>query len=142
MAAKTTAANITRGAPSVAGIAPAGNVLTGLLAKGRPLVMGVLNVTPDSFSDGGHFLEPTAALAQARRLVDQGARILDFGARTRRPPRRAPPARHAAHAAVGRRPAGFAAEGAPPPCRGTARDHWARHAGFDRYDESGGRGLG
>jgi len=65
MAARTTAANVTRGAPSVSGTAPASNVLNGLLAKGRPLVMGVLNVTPDSFSDGGRFLEPAAALAQA-----------------------------------------------------------------------------
>jgi dihydropteroate synthase len=85
MAARTTAANVTRGAPSVSGTAPAGNVLTGLLAKGRPLVMGVLNVTPDSFSDGGRFLEPTAALAQARRLVDEGADIIDVGAESTRP---------------------------------------------------------
>jgi dihydropteroate synthase len=85
MAAKTTAANVARGAPSVAGMAPASNVLTGLLAKGRPLVMGVLNVTPDSFSDGGRFLEPTAALAQARRLVDEGADIIDVGAESTRP---------------------------------------------------------
>jgi len=85
MAARTTAANATRGAPSVSGTAPAGNVLTGLLAKGRPLVMGVLNVTPDSFSDGGQFLEPTAALAQARRLVDEGADIIDVGAESTRP---------------------------------------------------------
>jgi dihydropteroate synthase len=85
MAARTTAANATRGAPSVSGTAPAGTVLTGLLAKGRPLVMGVLNVTPDSFSDGGQFLEPTAALAQARRLVDEGADIIDVGAESTRP---------------------------------------------------------
>jgi len=85
MAARTTAANATRGAPSVSGTAPAGNVLTALLATGRPLVMGVLNVTPDSFSDGGQFLEPTAALAQARRLVDEGADIIDVGAESTRP---------------------------------------------------------
>jgi len=85
MAARTTAANVTRGAPSVSGAAPAGNVLTGLLAKGRPLVMGVLNVTPDSFSDGGRFLEPTAALAQAQRLVEEGADIIDVGAESTRP---------------------------------------------------------
>ncbi|MFZ1152608.1 MAG: dihydropteroate synthase [Xanthobacteraceae bacterium] len=47
--------------------------------------MGVLNVTPDSFSDGGRFLEPTAALAQARRLVDEGADIIDVGAESTRP---------------------------------------------------------
>ena len=85
MAAKTTAANVTRGAPAASGLAPAGNVLTELLAKGRPLVMGVLNVTPDSFSDGGRFLEPTAALVQARRLVDEGADIIDVGAESTRP---------------------------------------------------------
>jgi dihydropteroate synthase len=85
MAARTTAANVTRGAPSVSGPAPAGNLLAGLLAKGRPLVMGVLNVTPDSFSDGGRFLEPAAALVQARRLVDEGADIIDVGAESTRP---------------------------------------------------------
>jgi dihydropteroate synthase len=85
MAARTTAAKVTRGGPSVSGAARAGNVLTRLLAKGRPLVMGVLNVTPDSFSDGGRFLEPAAALAQARRLVDEGADIIDVGAESTRP---------------------------------------------------------
>ena len=85
MATRTTAANVTRGAPLVSGPAPAGNVLTELLAKGRPLVMGVLNVTPDSFSDGGRFLEPTAALAQAQRLVEEGADIIDVGAESTRP---------------------------------------------------------
>ena len=85
MAARTTAANVTRGAPSVSGTAPASNVLNGLLAKGRPLVMGVLNVTPDSFSDGGRFLEPAAALAQAQRLVDEGADLIDVGAESTRP---------------------------------------------------------
>ena len=84
-AARTAAANATRGAPLVAGRAAAGNVLTGLLAKGRPLVMGVLNVTPDSFSDGGQFLEPAAALAQAQRLVEEGADIVDVGAESTRP---------------------------------------------------------
>lgn len=85
MAARTAAANVTRGARSLLGAAPAGNVLATLLAKGRPLVMGVLNVTPDSFSDGGRFLEPAAALAQAQRMVDQGADILDVGAESTRP---------------------------------------------------------
>jgi dihydropteroate synthase len=85
MAARIAAANVTRGAPSIAGAAAAGNVLTGLLAKGRPLVMGVLNVTPDSFSDGGRFLEPTAAVAQAQQLVEEGADIVDVGAESTRP---------------------------------------------------------
>ncbi len=60
--------------------APDGNVLTHLLAKARPLVMGVLNVTPDSFSDGGRFLDPQAAIAHARQLAAEGADILDIGA--------------------------------------------------------------
>lgn len=85
MAARTMAASVTRGAPSSSGAARAGNVLTGLLAEGRPLVMGVLNVTPDSFSDGGRFLNPADALAQARRLVAEGADIVDVGAESTRP---------------------------------------------------------
>jgi dihydropteroate synthase len=65
--------------------APGAGLLRGLLAKGRPLVMGVLNVTPDSFSDGGRFLDPAAAMAQAQRLVAEGADILDIGAESSRP---------------------------------------------------------
>src|ERR1700686_1568590 len=60
-------------------------LLRGLLEKKRPLVMGVLNVTPDSFSDGGHFLDPAAAIAQAQRLAAEGADILDVGAESSRP---------------------------------------------------------
>jgi dihydropteroate synthase len=56
-----------------------------LLAQGRPVVMGVLNVTPDSFSDGGRFLDPTKAVAQAERLVAEGANIIDIGAESTRP---------------------------------------------------------
>jgi dihydropteroate synthase len=52
----------------------------------RPvLVMGVLNVTPDSFSDGGRFLDPEAAVAHALELVEQGAEILDVGGESTRP---------------------------------------------------------
>ncbi|BDU76584.1 dihydropteroate synthase [Mesoterricola sediminis] len=50
-----------------------------------PFPMGILNVTPDSFSDGGRFQDPGAALAQARSLADQGARMLDVGAESTRP---------------------------------------------------------
>jgi dihydropteroate synthase len=53
--------------------------------SGRPFVMGVLNVTPDSFSDGGRFFAPQEALAQARRMVAGGAAILDVGAESTRP---------------------------------------------------------
>lgn len=62
-----------------------GDVLAGLLAKRRALVMGVLNVTPDSFSDGGRFLEPRAAIAQAQRMASAGADLLDIGAESTRP---------------------------------------------------------
>ena len=61
------------------------DVLARLLAKQRTLVMGVVNVTPDLFSDGGRFLDPQAAIAQARRLAAEGADILDIGAELTRP---------------------------------------------------------
>jgi dihydropteroate synthase len=61
------------------------DMLRRLLAKDRTLVMGVVNVTPDSFSDGGRFLDPQAAIAQARRLAAEGADILDIGAESTRP---------------------------------------------------------
>jgi dihydropteroate synthase len=51
----------------------------------RPLVMGVVNITPDSFSDGGLYLDPAQAVAQARRLVGEGADILDIGGESTRP---------------------------------------------------------
>ena len=51
----------------------------------RPAVMGVLNVTPDSFSDGGRFLGKESALQQARLMVEQGATIIDVGGESTRP---------------------------------------------------------
>ena len=51
----------------------------------RTWVMGVLNVTPDSFSDGGRFLEPDAALAHGLALFEQGADIVDVGGESTRP---------------------------------------------------------
>ncbi|MEZ6113445.1 MAG: dihydropteroate synthase [Pirellulaceae bacterium] len=51
----------------------------------RPLVMGIVNVTPDSFSDGGQFLDPSAAIDHALRLVAEGADILDVGGESTRP---------------------------------------------------------
>jgi dihydropteroate synthase len=51
----------------------------------RTLVMGVLNITPDSFSDGGAFLKPAKALEQARRMVADGADIIDIGGESTRP---------------------------------------------------------
>ena len=56
-----------------------------LLALDAPVVMGVLNVTPDSFSDGGRYVLPDAALAQARRMVEHGAAIVDVGGESTRP---------------------------------------------------------
>ena len=56
-----------------------------LLAANRPIVMGILNVTPDSFSDGGRFNDPARAIAHAARMVQQGADILDIGAESTRP---------------------------------------------------------
>jgi dihydropteroate synthase len=47
--------------------------------------MGILNVTPDSFSDGGQFLTPDAALAQALKMLDEGADLLDLGGESTRP---------------------------------------------------------
>jgi dihydropteroate synthase len=61
------------------------HTLARLLALGRPAVMGVLNVTPDSFSDGGRFLDPAAAIEQAKRMAAEGADILDIGAESTRP---------------------------------------------------------
>jgi dihydropteroate synthase len=51
----------------------------------RPVVMGVLNVTPDSFSDGGHFLAVESAVAHGLRLVEEGAAIIDVGGESTRP---------------------------------------------------------
>jgi dihydropteroate synthase len=65
---------------------PAGHaVLPALKSRPYPAVMGVLNVTPDSFSDGGHFAAPERALAQARRMIAEGADIIDIGAESTRP---------------------------------------------------------
>jgi len=52
---------------------------------GRPLLMGVLNLTPDSFSDGGRLESPDAAVAHAERLLAEGADLLDLGAESTRP---------------------------------------------------------
>ena len=63
--------------------------MTAIPTAGRdenaPLVMGVLNVTPDSFSDGGRFVDPEAAIAHGRRLFAEGADIVDVGGESTRP---------------------------------------------------------
>ena len=55
------------------------------LSLDRPLVMGVLNVTPDSFSDGGRFVDPSTALDHARRMIADGADLIDVGGESTRP---------------------------------------------------------
>jgi dihydropteroate synthase len=55
------------------------------LSLARPLVMGIVNVTPDSFSDGGRFQSSSAALAHAAKLIAEGADILDVGGESTRP---------------------------------------------------------
>ena len=71
-----------RSNPAAAQLHP---VLRDLFVRPLPVVMGVLNVTPDSFSDGGRFSEPELALAQAKRMIAEGAGILDIGAESTRP---------------------------------------------------------
>ena len=69
------------------------------------LIMGVLNVTPDSFSDGGQFMDQEAAFRHAERMADEGAMILDVGGESSRPGSepvaggRRTPARHPGHEA-------------------------------------------
>jgi dihydropteroate synthase len=59
--------------------------LEALLARERTTVMGILNVTPDSFSDGGQFFDSAVAIAHARRMAAESADILDVGAESTRP---------------------------------------------------------
>ena len=84
---KATGMESVRTLDKAAGTAPKPSPLTlsALFSPGRPLVMGVLNVTPDSFSDGGRFLDPTVAIAHAAEMARQGADILDIGAESTRP---------------------------------------------------------
>lgn len=56
-----------------------------VLDLSRPQVMGVLNVTPDSFSDGGDFLQPNVAVERALRMQDEGAAVIDIGGESTRP---------------------------------------------------------
>jgi dihydropteroate synthase len=60
-------------------------------ALDRPLIMGIINVTPDSFSDGGDFVDPTRAVAHGRVLLDEGADLLDIGGESTRPGARPTP---------------------------------------------------
>ncbi len=63
------------------------------MSAGPPLICGILNVTPDSFSDGGLFDNPRQALIHARRLVDEGADLIDIGGESTRPGSRPPTTR-------------------------------------------------
>jgi dihydropteroate synthase len=71
--------------PAAAAAPPDHPLLRALLARRLPAVMGVLNITPDSFSDGGQFLAPDRARAQAAKLIADGADIIDIGAESTRP---------------------------------------------------------
>ena len=76
----------------LAAAGPAGpEWLRTLLARPIPAVMGVLNITPDSFSDGGQFFAPEQALAQARMMIAAGVDIIDVGAESTRPYKGAQP---------------------------------------------------
>jgi dihydropteroate synthase len=61
------------------------DALAALLAQRRPLVMGILNVTPDSFSDGGQFYDADAAVGRAAAMASDGADLIDIGAESTRP---------------------------------------------------------
>ncbi|TAH69273.1 MAG: dihydropteroate synthase [Rhodopseudomonas palustris] len=76
---------ITTKLPLAAAKPPVHPLLQPWLTRRVPAVMGVLNVTPDSFSDGGKFLAPDAARAQAAKLIADGADIIDIGAESTRP---------------------------------------------------------
>lgn len=65
--------------------APAWHVRAGVVRLDRPIVVGILNITPDSFSDGGDFFSPESALRGATRLLDEGADVLDIGGESTRP---------------------------------------------------------
>lgn len=65
--------------------------LRALLERPVPAVMGVLNITPDSFSDGGQFIAPEQALVRARAMIADGADIIDIGAESTRPYKGAQP---------------------------------------------------
>ena len=77
---------------SVPALPPAWRIRGGELGLEGPVVMGILNLTPDSFSDGGELPDPPAALERARAMVEAGAGILDVGGESTRPGAREVPA--------------------------------------------------
>jgi len=64
---------------------PAWAIRSGFFSLDRPVILGIINVTPDSFSDGGEFFSPEQAVAQGLRLVEEGADVLDIGGESTRP---------------------------------------------------------
>jgi len=72
-------------ADAVRAAAPAWAVRDGVLVLDRPRLLGIVNVTPDSFSDGGNFFVRDAAVAHAERLAAEGADVLDVGGESTRP---------------------------------------------------------
>ena len=70
--------------------ATAWTMARGRIALDRPVVVGILNITPDSFSDGGKYVEPAAAVAHAEAMVAAGAGMIDVGAESTRPGRPEP----------------------------------------------------
>lgn len=68
---------------AVSACSPSGELLE--IGGGRALLMGILNVTPDSFSDGGRFIEPAKAIEHALRMAEEGADIVDIGGESSRP---------------------------------------------------------
>jgi dihydropteroate synthase len=76
---------VTVRAPAAYGRSGDATWLARLLAVRRPLVMGILNLTPDSFSDGGQFVDPATAIDHARRMIAEGVDVIDVGAESTRP---------------------------------------------------------
>ena len=64
---------------------PAWAIRSGSFSLDRPVILGIINVTPDSFSDGGQFFSPEQAVSQGLRLVEEGADVLDIGGESTRP---------------------------------------------------------
>ena len=71
--------------PETAMTAPGWSIRGGELTLNRVLIMGIINMTPDSFADGGRYFDSTEALAHARCLIDEGADVLDIGGESTRP---------------------------------------------------------
>ena len=71
--------------PPVQSVSPEWRVRGRVISLTRPILVGIVNVTPDSFSDGGRFLSPADAVAHAERLVAEGADVLDVGGESTRP---------------------------------------------------------